>query len=131
MDRLRRQLSGFVALVSILLVAGPAGSERDLPFPNQDVPLPVCYAINTFVDEVGNAGRTYSSGDNFSRANAVDYARMQLELTYNQYRSRIPFDYRVDITTSADELLRELSRRGPYRDSLGIESRLLGLCPAG
>lgn len=131
MERLRRQLSGFVALVTILLAAGPAGSAPDLPFPNLDVPLPVCYAIKTFVDEVGNAGRVYASGDDFSRANAVDYARMQLELNYNQYKDRIPFDYRVDLTTSVDELLRELGRSGPYRDSLGIESRLLGLCPAG
>jgi hypothetical protein len=131
MDRLRRQLSGFVALVTILLVAGPAGSAWELPFPNQDVPLPVCYAIKTFVDEVGNAGRAYSSGDESSRASAVDYARMQLELTYNQYSYRIPFDYRVDLGTSVDQLLTELSRSGPFRDSLGIESRLLGLCPAG
>jgi hypothetical protein len=123
MDRLKRRLSVFMMLATIFLGAGPTAWT-------QEIPEPVCYAIRAYVAEIDKALKGHSSREALTRGSPVLYARMQLDLAYNQYRRQIPHDYQATIIMSADELLRELSRGRKSREGLGIENWLLGLCPA-
>ncbi len=123
MDRLKRRLSVFMMLATIFLVTGSIGWT-------QEIPVPVCYAIRAYVAEIEKALKGQSGRDALTRESTVNYARMQLDLTYSQYRHRIPREYQTTILMGADELLRGLNRSKRPRENVVTQSWLLGLCPA-
>lgn len=124
MEGLLKRLSISMMAAIILLFTGSLAWS-------QEIPSPVCYAIRAYVGQIDKAQKASMAADDFRRSGVLNYARMQLDLAYNQHRHQIPFEYRVSITTSADELLRELSKSGSSEGSLGVQSRLMGLCPGG
>lgn len=124
MEGLIKRLSVSMVAATILLFTGSLAWS-------QEIPSPVCYAIRSYVGQIDKAQKASMSTDDFRTSSMLNYARMQLDLAYNQYRHQIPSEYRVNITTSADELLRDLIKGGSSEDRLGVQSRLLGLCPGG
>lgn len=123
MDRLKRRLSVFMMLATIFLATGSFGWT-------QEIPAPVCYAIRAYVAEIEKALKGHSGRGALARESTVNYARMQLDLAYSQYRDRIPRDYQTTILMGADELLRGLNKSRRPRENVVTQSWLLGLCPA-